>query len=146
MGTMSYQCTFVFKRHFTFFLVYSCCFPGLYFLIVILLLEPKNMQRSPKMGASVVRQSNRSSKARRRWCFQVEGGKAVITSSLTQLPSLGRDLPWDGAFPYPTGHDLLSYNTNPTKGAPPSAGEGMGCAFPSHQVLRSTFFSFSQGH
>lgn len=46
---------FVFKRHFTFFLVYSA-FSGvyLYSLIVILLLKPKNIQRSLEMGGSWV--------------------------------------------------------------------------------------------
>lgn len=42
----------VFKRHFlTFFIVYYAAFTGLYLysLIVILLLEPKNIQRSPEM-------------------------------------------------------------------------------------------------
>lgn len=47
---------FVFKRHFTFFLVYYAAFSGvyLYSLIVILLLKPKNIQRSLEMGGSWV--------------------------------------------------------------------------------------------
>lgn len=56
----------VFKRHFlTFFLVYYAAFSGLYLysLIVILLLEPKNIQRSPEMGGSWVRQSDREAQA-----------------------------------------------------------------------------------
>lgn len=66
LGTMPEWCTF-FKRHFTFFLVYSSCLSGLYFLIVIL-LEPKNIQRSPKMSGSVVRQTDREAQR------QGEGG------------------------------------------------------------------------
>lgn len=68
LGTLPEWCTFSFKRHFTFFLVYSSCLSGLYFLIVILLLEPKNIQRSPKMSGSVVRQTDREAQR------QGEGG------------------------------------------------------------------------
>lgn len=56
----------LFSRHFlNFVLVYYAALSGLYLysLIVILLLEPKNIQRSPEMGGSLVRQSDREAQA-----------------------------------------------------------------------------------
>lgn len=75
----------------------------------------------------------RSSKARRRGCFKWKGKKAVITSSATQLPPRAETSPGLALSLIPQATTSSPNNTNPTKGAPPLAGEGMGCAFLSHQ-------------
>lgn len=144
-GSVPEGCTSSFKRHLTFFLVYSSCLSGLYFLIVILLLEPKNTQRSPKMSGSVGRQTDGEAQSKGEGgVFKWEGTKQLLAQ--WQLPPPGQTPPLQWHFPLSHQATTSSPNhTSPRMEAPSSAGKGTGCAFLPHQVSRSTF-DVSQGH
>lgn len=109
---------FVFKRHFTLFLVYYAAFSGLYLysLIVILLLKPKNVQRSPETCGGVTEKL----KCRVIGAFSMGRRRAVITSS---------------------GTSSLT-TKQPGQGSASGLEEERGSAFLSRQVIRSTFFFF----
>lgn len=105
---------FVFKRHFAFFLVYYAAFSGvyLYCLIVILLLKPKNIQRSPETCDG-----------------EAQGDSGISSGKEAKQLLLAQGRPsWQ--------------LHKPGQGGSPGLEEDWGSAFLSHQVIRSTFFFF----